>query len=154
MLARISRCNQYKPFRHENREAVSKPSPCFILAKTYLREANFKHEIFQHIRSQDSRRALHAPPSGAARRRQKTGITAATYHLGTSPDRESTYFRLLETELEAEGYQVIPFNVENYKDATLKNFLSEAEGRTYQEADTGLGKSDLIIPVNFCLFPF
>jgi hypothetical protein len=38
---------------------------------------------------------------------------------------KSTYFRLMALEAEKEGFQVIHFNVENYKGESLKGFLSK-----------------------------
>lgn len=38
---------------------------------------------------------------------------------------KSTYFMLLKKELEQRGYQVINFNIENYKGATLQGFLDK-----------------------------
>ena len=37
---------------------------------------------------------------------------------------KSTYFRLLARELEKDGYKVCHINFENYKNASLKSFLS------------------------------
>lgn len=40
---------------------------------------------------------------------------------------KSTYFMLLKTELEKRGFQVIHFNVENYKGETLQGFLDKLQ---------------------------
>jgi AAA-like domain len=38
---------------------------------------------------------------------------------------KSTYFQMLKKEIEKDGFQVIQFNVENYKGATLKGLLTK-----------------------------
>ena len=62
---------------------------------------------------------------------------------------KSTYFLLLKTALEKEGYQTVWMNVENYLDASLKGFLNKL---VWEFSQIGIKMPDLYTFDDFSLF--